>query len=161
MSVDLKLLEARIKRLEDIEAIRELRMYYHYYNNEGMFDRLAALYTEDAYVDFEPLAKARGRKAIGDLLVNLTRSVAFIKQFVTNHMVTVDGDTGTGISYLDARYAQAGQSLIAAVKYTDAYRRTPDGWKFSEMLVKIYFTVPVQEGWASDKLHYLESATPT
>src|SRR5579871_4828843 len=80
MSAELKLLDARIQRLEDIEAIRELRMLYHHYNNEGTYDRLEELYTDDAYIDFQPLGDARGRKAVGELLVGLTNTVVFIKQ---------------------------------------------------------------------------------
>ena len=163
MATEMKLLEARIERLEDIEAIRELRMLYHHYNNEGTYHRLEELYTDDAYIDFQPLGDARGRKAVGELLVGLTNTVVFIKQFISSHMVKVDGDTATGISWLDARYSQDGKSIIAAVKYDDKYRRTPQGWKFSEMLVKIYFSVPVQQGWAAppDKLHHFREGSPT
>jgi ketosteroid isomerase-like protein len=156
MAIDLAGLDARLKKLEDIEAIRELRMQYHYCINESMFDRTADVFTEDAYVDFEQVATAKGREAIRDLLIRLAQSLTIVKQFIHNHMVTVDGDTASGISYLDARYAQDGKSIIAAVKFAEKYRRIPAGWKISEMVVKIYFTVPITEGWASDKLLHIK-----
>lgn len=156
MSVNLSLLDARIRALEDIEAIRHLRMTYHHYTNEGMYDRVGDLYTEDAYVDFNLLATARGRENIRALILKLNGSVTFIKQFITNHMVTLNGDTASGVSYLDARYVQDGNAVIAAVRYSDKYRRTADGWKMSEMLVKIYFCVPISVGWAEEKLHYMK-----
>ena len=64
-------------------------------------------------------------------------------------MVEVDGDEAVGMAYLDARYVQDGKSVIAAIRYDDRYRRTPAGWKFTEMLVHVYFAVPVELGWAT------------
>jgi ketosteroid isomerase-like protein len=156
MSVDLQRLEERIRALEDIEAIRHLRMTYHHYTNEGMYDRIGDLYTEDAYVEFDTLANARGEQNVRALLLKLNGSVTLIKQFIGNHMVTLNGDSASGISYLDARYVQDGKPVIAAVRYADKYRRTADGWKMSEMLVKIFFCVPISVGWAGEKLQYMK-----
>src|SRR5206468_3879484 len=47
MSTDLAQLEARIRRLEDIEEIRGLRMHYHYCVNEGKFETVADIFSED------------------------------------------------------------------------------------------------------------------
>jgi ketosteroid isomerase-like protein len=156
MASDLERFEARLKKLEDIEEIRTLRMQYHYHMNEGGFIKAAELYTEDAYVDFESLADAKGRKAIGELFDRLEKNVTFVKQFISSHMVNVNGDEGTGVSFLDARYAQEGKSIIAALRYDDKYRRTPKGWKFTEMLVRPYFAVSLEQGWAGGKLKNLK-----
>lgn len=145
-------LEDRIQRLEDIEEIRSLRMRYHYCVNEGIYRQAAELYTEDAFVRFGSLAEARGREAIADLFDRLERNVTVIRQFVVNHMITFEGDGASGISYLDARYAQEGKSIIAAVRYDDVYRRTGDGWKMSEMIARVDFAVPLTQGWAEGSL---------
>lgn len=141
-------LEARIARLEDIEALRDLRMRYHYCVNENRFGDAAVYFTDDAFSSFGTMIEATGRDAIAAMFDKLQNNVTFIRQFITNHIVEVDGDTGTGISYLDARYAQAGVSIIAAVRYDDRYRRTAEGWKFSSMVARIDLSVPLEQGWA-------------
>jgi len=97
------------------------------------------------------MAEAQGRAAIVDLFARLQDNVTFIRQFITNHLIEIDGDEGSGLSYLDARYAQEGQSIIAAVRYDDRYRRTADGWKFTSMIARIDLAVPLEQGWATGK----------
>jgi ketosteroid isomerase-like protein len=161
MATDLAQLEARLRKMEDIEEIRTLRMRYHERMNDGGFRDAAVLYAEDAYVNFEGLADARGRAAIADLFERLEKNVAFVKQFISSHIVEVNGDVGSGVSFLDARYAQEGKSIIAALKYVDKYRRTPEGWKFTEMLVKPYFSVPLEQGWGGGKLNNMKFVEPS
>jgi hypothetical protein len=49
---------------------------------------------------------------------------------------------------------------MAAVKYDDKFRRTPEGWKFSEMIVTIYFNVPITKGWAGEGLKTIDKLDP-
>lgn len=142
-------IEARLQRFEDSEEIRRLRQRFHRHVNDGEQGKLASLYTDDALVDFGPELRARGRTEIDALFAKLAGNTSFIKQFSANHIVDVDGDTGSGHAYVDARYAANGESIIACASYDDRYRRTPDGWKFSEMIVHIHFTVPIQQGWGN------------
>jgi len=150
--IDVSPIEARLARLEDIEALRDLRMRYHLCVNENAFPAAAVLFTEDAHVSFGAMAQATGREAIAELFDKLQNNVTFIRQFITNHIVELDGDAGTGISYLDARYAQEGDSIIAAVRYDDIYRRTAEGWKFASMIARIDMAVPLEQGWAAGNL---------
>lgn len=142
-------LEARVARLEDIEALRDLRMQYHRCVNENEFPAAAVYFTEDGYASFGVMAEAKGREGIADLFDKLQNNVTFIRQFITNHIVEIDGDGATGVSYLDARYAQEGVSIIAAVRYDDTYRRTADGWKFTSMIARIDLAVPLEQGWST------------
>ena len=148
--------EARIARLEDIEEARRLRMRYHHLVNSGRFDEVGTLFADDAVVDLSYLGKyvgreeiARGYRAIGD------RSRFLVKQYGHSHTVDIEGNTGTGIAYLDARYARFGVSYMVAGRYEDVYERTADGWCFKSMTFEIFFSVPSALGWAGDELHYL------
>ena len=47
---DFAALAARVRRLEDIEAIRTLRNRYHSAINDGRFDEIGGLFTPDAVV---------------------------------------------------------------------------------------------------------------
>ena len=145
-------LNARLKNLEDIEEIRTLRMTYHTFINDRMFDRFPEIFTADALVDFGHIGKAKGTNEIRELFFAIRDGVDVVKQFIHNHMVTVDGDDATGLSYLDARYARDGVSVMVAARFNERYRRTPRGWKIAEMVVSLYFAAPLDKGWAAPQL---------
>lgn len=153
-------IEQRVQRLEDLEEIRGLRMEYHHCVNDDRFVEAVWIFTDDAYVEYQGVGDAKGRDEIVQLFASLSNAVTLIKQFVSNHMVTIDGDEASGIAYLDARYAQDGKSLIAAVRFDDRYRRMPDGWRISDFRATVQFSVPVQEGWAGDTLGHLKPLPP-
>ena len=150
MEGELAVLDARLRRLEDIEEIRGLRMKYHYLINEGRAEETEGLYTGDAYVEYEGVVVARGHAEFSRAIPALSRRLTFVKQFPSNHMVEVHGDEATGVAYLDARYANEGQSIMACARFSEKYRRTAEGWRISEMICRTYFNVPVQQGWAQD-----------
>jgi ketosteroid isomerase-like protein len=153
---DLAALEARIRVLEDIEAIRHLRCQYHSAVNESRYDQVRALFTDDAVVELGYLARYEGIDAIDQGFRRMgQRDRFFIKQFVHGHDVHVDGDGGTGTSYLEARYGRFGVSYVVAGRYDDVYVRVNGVWKFKSMIAEIFYTVPNGVGWTGDELHYL------
>ena len=119
-------IEARLQRFEDTEEIRRLRQSFHRFVNDGEQAKLASLYTDDALVDFGPDLRAKGRTEIDALFAKLAGNTSFIKQFSANHIVDVDGDTGSGNAYVDARYAANGQSIIACASSLSKLRAGPE-----------------------------------
>ncbi len=157
---DLAALEVRIRRLEDIEAIRTLRNAYHAYINDGRYGEIGALFTDDARVVLGYLATYEGGAAIDKGFRGMgERERFFIKQFIHSHDVTVDGDRGTGVSYLDARYGRHGLSFMVAGRYDDIYERRGGKWLFKSMIADLYYTVPLGVGWMGDERHYLRPKT--
>ena len=149
-------LEQRIQRLEDIEDIRRLRNRYHASLNENRYEQCRSLFTDDAVVELGYLARYegidaidRGFRAMGE------RDRFFIKQFIHSHDVEVDGDSGTGTSYLEARYCRFGVSYVVAGRYDDVYARVDGVWKFKAMIAELFYTVPNAVGWTGDEMHYL------
>jgi ketosteroid isomerase-like protein len=140
-------LRSAVRLLEDIEEIRRLRMKYHYLINEGLLDRAAEIYAEDARVVWSSFGTAHGHDEIVALFKSLPAD--FVKHFVSNHIVDVAGDEATGVAYVDARYASDGESYFIAGKYDERYRRTEDGWRISETVLVTYFRATPQEGWAA------------
>lgn len=157
---DLAALEARIRRLEDIEALRSLRNAYHACINDGRYDEIAGLFTDDARVVLGYLATYEGRAAIDKGFRGMgERERFFIKQFIHSHEVTVDGDGGTGVSYLEARYGRYGVSWLVSGRYDDIYVRQGGRWLFKSMIAELYYTVPLGVGWMADEKHYLRPKT--
>ena len=149
-------LEQRIQRLEDIEDIRRLRNRYHASLNENRYEQCRSLFTDDAVVELGYLARYegidaidRGFRAMGE------RDRFFIKQLIHSHDVEVDGDSGTGTSYLEARYGRFGVSYVVAGRYDDVYARVDGVWKFKAMIAELFYTVPNAVGWTGDEMHYL------
>ena len=154
---DVPSLEARIRRLEDIEALRKLRNRYHAAINDGRYDEIAELFTDDALVVLGYLARYEGRAAIDRGFRGMgERERFFIKQFIHSHDVAVDGDRGTGTSYLEARYGRYGVSWLVSGRYDDVYVRRGERWLFKSMIAELYYTVPAGVGWMGDERHYLK-----
>src|SRR5215831_13965289 len=99
----LQALEAKVQTLSDQEAIRTLRHRYHECINEGKFSDIPALFTEDGELDFGYLGKAKGKAELATFFAGVPRLLSFVKQFIHNQMIQVQGDHGTGLSYLEAK----------------------------------------------------------
>jgi ketosteroid isomerase-like protein len=145
-------LEAAVQRLSDIEEIRALRLRYHEYINQNRPAEIPGLFTEDAELDFGYLGRTRGRQKITKFFAALPVLLDFVKQFIHNHAVEVDGDRATAVSYLEAKSVSRGKAFRVAGRYDDVCVRTPDGWRFASMKFEPYFTVPFGESWAQEDL---------
>lgn len=155
-------LEQRLKRMEDIEAIRTLKSNYHTYVNDTEFEKVGDLFTTDASLNLgylmphgEPIV---GRGPISTAFVEMktARSQSQLKQFLHNHIVQVQSETvATGTGSLLACYGVAEESFVVAGKYVEEYRRVEGAWLFQVMNLALHFTVPLKTGWADHKRHYL------
>lgn len=62
------------------------------------------LFAENGEIDFARLGKAEGKAKVAAFYRQaLSDLVPFVKQFIHNHVITLNGDTGTGLSYLEAK----------------------------------------------------------
>ncbi len=149
-------LERRLGLLEDKDAIRALRDSYHACINDGHYDQIAELFTDDAVVELGYLARYEGREAINTGFRGMgERERFFIKQYIHSHQIQVADDGGTGVSYLEARYGRFGVSYLVSGRYDDRYQRVDGVWRFAEMIATLYYTVPAGVGWTGDDMHYL------
>jgi ketosteroid isomerase-like protein len=137
-------LQAIADRVE-IEALRgefadAIMMHDH--------DRFASLFTPDGvwripYVDVELAGRANIRAGI-------ERMQGLWDYFVqTTHpgMIHLDGDTAVGRAYiLELGRKRDGSSERNYSLYHDRYRRTPDGWKFTERVYEVRYldTTPLR-----------------
>ncbi len=157
---DIAALEKRIRRLEDIEALRTLRNRYHACINDGRYGDIVELFTADAVVELGYLARYEGRDAIDRGFRGMgERERFFIKQYIHSHLVDVTGDSGTGKSYLEATYGRFGVSYLVSGRYDDVYQRQGETWLFKLMVAEFYYTVPAGVGWMGDEKHYLRPKT--
>ncbi len=83
-------LEATVRKLQDREAIRELRYRYHEYVNESKGNDIPGLFTDDGELDFGHLGKAKGKEQLQKFFRALDASetapdrprITWVKQFI-------------------------------------------------------------------------------
>jgi uncharacterized protein (TIGR02246 family) len=136
MSDDLTALAARVRRLEDKEAIFDLFMAYRRCLDEKDFSGYAALFAQTG----EFLAQdmhAQGRTAIEELVDGmrgtlLTATVGDDIHVVANPEITVDGDRAHARStwiYV-IRAEDGGPDLCKVGHYDDELIREDGAWRF-------------------------------
>src|SRR5215471_787056 len=145
-------LEAEVQRLRDRAEIEDLRFRYHAAVNERRPEAIAPLFARGARLDFGPLGRASGPREIEAFFAAMLGDPsAFVKQFIHNHLVEIEGDRARGTSYLEARPVYRGESYLVAARYDDAYAREDGRWRFQEMAMTPIFIVPLREGWAGEE----------
>lgn len=153
-------LAARVARLEDLHEIGQLRARYCQFLDDGRWDELAELFTEDGA--FVGLSTARGRDELRTFFPTLQEgSLEAWWHFSSNETIELgldvggDPDLATGQTWLDQPCVVDGVAHIAAGRYADRMRRCPDGrWRFVERKVTFFFWSPLENGWASGRLDH-------
>jgi ketosteroid isomerase-like protein len=103
--------------------------------------RLASLFTPDGVLRMPNIpAELVGREDIRAGGERLQGQWDFFVQTTHPGTIQLDGDTATGRAYIQelARARDGRQGLNYAI-YHDRYRRTPDGWKFTERVYEVRY----------------------
>ncbi|QIX28902.1 nuclear transport factor 2 family protein [Nocardioides sp. JQ2195] len=147
-------LAERVARLEDLHEIGQLRARYCQLLDDGHWDELAELFTEDGA--FVGLSTARGRDELRTFFPTLQEgSLEAWWHFSSNETIDLDGDEATGQTWLDQPCVVDGVAHIAAGRYADRMRRCDDGrWRFVERKVTFFFWSPLATGWASGRFDH-------
>lgn len=129
-------LQAIADRIE-IEALRaeftDARMTEDY-------DRLLSLFTPDAALRIPPIVDFTDREEIRAGIERLVGLWEFFVQTVHPGVIHLDGDTATGRAYIHefGRFHDGTSEMNYSI-YHDRYRRTPDGWKFTERVYEVRY----------------------
>ncbi|PCC50758.1 nuclear transport factor 2 family protein [Brevibacterium aurantiacum] len=146
-------LEERIARLEDIQAISQLRARYCQALDDGHWDALADTFTADGA--FVGLSTARGREEMLEFFPKLnSTTVTSWWHFSSNETVDLDGDSATGTTWLLQPCVVEGESQLAAGRYDDTMVRTAAGWRFTERKVSFFFWSSLEAGWDAARFSF-------
>ena len=89
-------IEQRLRRLEDLEEIRQLFVDYGQYLDAGDFEAYADLFAADGEVRLGPMGSAQGRDQIKTLMEQaLAGVIGTSYHLITSPRVQIDGDTAT------------------------------------------------------------------
>jgi len=105
------------------------------------YDRVATLFTQDGVWRMPNIpAELAGQdeiRAFGELVPGF---VDYLVQTTHPGAVRLDGDTASGRAYIQELIRlRDGSSELNYAIYHDRYRRTPDGWKFTERVYEIRY----------------------
>ena len=127
--------------MTDREAIADLVHAYCQHFDENDPDAVAALFTEDARIDYGPeLEPIVGRAAIAPrIAVGLTETFAATSHHVSNMRIVFDGpDEASAVTYLYAwhRYRDGSPDGELWGRYHHRFRRTAEGWRIAELVLR-------------------------
>lgn len=135
ISERLATLEARVRELEDAEAIRQLLATYAYNADLNRVDKYLESWTEDGVYDLSEEMKLEGKAQLGGLLSDPngfhTRELANRSQhLVANLSIKVNGDEAwaEGYSIVTVAGSEGVRIFSAAYNHFD-FIRTGSGWR--------------------------------
>lgn len=164
----INVLEARLRILDDIEQIKELKKLYckfcdggwepHGPSHMGPVDEL---FVEDAVWDGSPnLPTFRGRKAIRDFIVGQREVMPFALHYVMNSLITVRNDEAAGHWHTIGCFTFAdGEARWIIGNYVEEYVRTSDGWRYKSIRAEIARTWSQPTGWGEGTTQLVPTAT--
>ncbi len=144
---------ARVRRLDDIEQIKQLKARYCAYCDDNYdAEGIASLFTEDGVWDGGALGKGEGRAGIVKFFQRASSAFTFAIHNVMNPIIEVDGDNATGRWYLmqplTRRSGDSESAMWLAGRYEDDYVRVDGEWKFQSLRFFTRMLTPYDEGWA-------------
>ena len=127
-------LERRVGALEDIEAIKKLHRMYVYALASQQWDDMLDCFAEDGTADIYNWGPRTGKEEMGKLFKGNFegRILPTHGHFVTQPVITVDGDTASGywVLYL---FLPGPELTWVQGRYDCNYVRLQGQWKFSYM----------------------------
>lgn len=136
-------LEGRLQRVEDLLEIQQLFVDYGAHLDAGRFDEYAALFTEDGEISMGPLGRARGNRAIRDLMARtLEGRVGSSYHIISSPIVRIDGDEATSeVMWTVIHRQEDGQPRLSMCgRHRDRLVREGGHWRFAHR--KGYVDIP-------------------
>lgn len=143
-------LVARLEDLLDRSDISDMIVAYGRALDEKDWDGYAALFTDDAELEFPFMegewARSSGGPGLAEKVARGLRGFHITHHMMTNQQVWIDGDTARSTSYLHSVHVRKEGDEedhwdLGGWHHCE-YRRTPDGWRFTK--------VRLESVWQSD-----------
>lgn len=138
--MDLAALEARITRLEDIEAIKKLKATYcDICDDMHNPDRIGALFAEDGIWESADFGKAVGPQAVRELFQNFQKMFSFSQHNIMNPIIDVNGNRATAQWYIMGPWDQTEgpRKTWMTLRYNDDYVKVNGAWKYQHLRVAL------------------------
>lgn len=147
-------LAARITRLEDLEAIKQLKaLYCEICDDDHNPDRIVTIFTEDGIWEGQGkgMGIARGHAEIRALFQKFQAMMSFSQHMTMNPRIEVDGDTATGTWYFFGPFTfrKENQAMWQATRYREDYAKANGQWKIKHLRIQgPSMSAKYETGWA-------------
>ncbi|MCZ6504008.1 MAG: nuclear transport factor 2 family protein [Gammaproteobacteria bacterium] len=150
--MELSELENRITRLEDLEAIKQLKARYcEICDDDHNPERITSIFTEDGIWEGRGIGDARGHEEIKGLFQNFQRMISYSQHMVLNPIIEIDGTSATGIWYFFGPFTfyEDNQAMWQAARYREDYEKVDGVWKIKHLRIKgPRMSAKYEAGWA-------------
>lgn len=142
-----------LRRLVDIEAIKQLKARYCQYADSGEHpNEFAELFTETAILDEGEDGIYTGRDSIRQMYLALWPYFKLNQHLVLNPIIDVSGDEARGdwrlLQLCTTEHPEGDKAFWACGFYKEKYRRVGEQWKFEHVEARVHFCCDYAEGWA-------------
>jgi len=138
--MDMSELERRLTRLEDIEAIKQLKVRYsHICDDMHNPDNIASVFVEDGIWESADFGTAVGHAEIRAQFENFKSMFSFSQHNMTNPLIEINGNHATGVWYIMGpwNFTQTGAKQWFALRYDDEYVKADGQWKYKHLRVAL------------------------
>jgi ketosteroid isomerase-like protein len=150
--MDIQNLEQRITRVEDLEAVKQLKARYcEICDDDHDPKRITTLFTEDAIWEGPAIGRAQGHAEIRALFEGFQQQIRFSQHMVMNPVIEIDGDRARGRWYFLGMFTfyEGNQAKWLTARYHEDYVKSSGEWKISRLQVKgPAMSVDYEKGWA-------------
>ena len=154
--------EARLQRLEDIEAIRNVKMAYAKLCDEGYdAEGIVALFARNTDVEWvsDVFGTHVGREGIHAWFDNVDEEIQWALHFMINPVVEVsdDGQSAKGSFYLlelatmSAPDGGEPDAVIMTGKYSDDFVKEDGEWRFKRIEINFDQVSNLDQGWVKQQ----------
>ena len=154
VSLRLEALERKVRALEDVDAIRNLKATYAAYCDDNYNpDKIAELFIEDAVWESGALGRFEGREAIREFFRGASKIFTFAIHYGLNPHIEVNGETARARWYLfmPCTLGEGNQATWRAGIDDEEYVRVNGEWKFKSKTSTGIFSTPFDQGWAQNR----------
>ena len=153
--MDLEELARRLTRLEDIEAIKQLKARYcEICDDDHNPQRITSVFAEDGIWESADFGTARGHDEIRRLFQKFQKLIEFSQHNVMNPIIEVHGNTATGEWYFFGPFTfrEGHQARWLALRYQDDYVKVNGEWKYEHLRVHLRVSAAYEDGWAEQRI---------
>lgn len=148
-------IEKRLARLEDVEAIKNLKhQYAHCCSDPGYDpDGFASLFVDDAVWESDAFGTYDGREAIHSFIANLREELLWALHYMVNPVIDVadDGLSARGMWVLlepaTMTSSDGPDAVLMTGNYSDDFVKVGGEWKFKKVHVHFHQVSNLDQGW--------------
>lgn len=149
--MDMADFERRLTRIEDIEAIKQLKACYcDVCDDDHNPSKITTLFVEDGIWEGGDFGTAQGHEAIRQLFQTFQKLISFSQHMVMNPIIAIEGNRAKGTWYFlgPFTFRKDHEAKWVAVRYEDDYVKVNGEWKYQHLRAHIRMSAAYDKGWA-------------